>query len=224
MKSKEGQTMWHVDPALSDTYIQSDRPRPLPSSALTVKERTDSREETTNEMVADSDYNDEDGGFEFYEVTTTDPGPAMLVCTIIISILLYAMLPFMVACGERRDRKRRAWEYKNRVEQQEVGAPGESGGGFAGGDDGTDTNRPAREKLMKNGVHLRQRKNSIADKDPAMDGIVRQKPNVGTVARSILVILTLPSIFDNTETLGLVGTRVHRGDHTRHMLACKSSF
>jgi hypothetical protein len=107
-------------------------------------------------MTSDMDYTD-DGGFESYEVTTIDPGPAMLACTIIISILLYAMLPFMVACGERRDRKRKAWEYKNR-----------------GAEEGGDTANQPREKLMKNGGQIRHRKNSGAETDPVMEGIVRQ--------------------------------------------------
>lgn len=69
------------------------------------------------------------------------------------------MLPFMVACGERRDRKRRSWEYKNRGEER---------------GDGEAANLP-REKLMKNGVQIRHRKNPGAEKDAVMEGIVRQK-------------------------------------------------
>ena len=58
-----------------------------------------------------------DEGFVDYEVKTIDPGPTMIVFTIFVSILLYAMLPFLVACGERRHRKRRAWELHERLEQ-----------------------------------------------------------------------------------------------------------
>jgi hypothetical protein len=188
-----------VDPTLTNAYIQSSTIKiviDLGHLSLinnSKPHREEIKQETTNEMVAttNSGYSNDDGGFEFYEVTTTDPGPAMLVGTILISILLYTMLPFMVACGERRDRKRRAWEYKNRVEQK----PSCADGAGTGGDDGTD-NQPARELIMKNGVQLRQRKNSVAEKEPGMEGIVRQKePNrtehkqicaiIGIAARSI---------------------------------------
>jgi hypothetical protein len=110
-------------------------------------------------MGPDMEY-DDDGGYESYEVTTTDPGPAMLVGTILLSILLYAMLPFMVACGERRDRKRRLWEYKNRAEHE------------AG-----DTSNQTRETLMKEGDQLRHRKHQGAERESVTGGIVRPKQN-----------------------------------------------
>ena len=62
-------------------------------------------------VLNDDDYtvSDDDmaaGGYEYYEITTKDPGPLLLLGTVTISILLYCLLPFMVACGKRRERRR----------------------------------------------------------------------------------------------------------------------
>lgn len=47
-----------------------------------------------------------DDGFEDYVITTTNPGPSILIATTIFSFSLYLLLPFMVALCNRRDQAR----------------------------------------------------------------------------------------------------------------------
>lgn len=44
-------------------------------------------------------------GFDNYEVDTVDPGPTLLVSTVIVCVLMYAFLPCMVSLGKRYDKK-----------------------------------------------------------------------------------------------------------------------
>ena len=49
---------------------------------------------------------DDDGGFYGYIPTTTDPGSALLVATIVLCVLMNAILPCLVAIGSHHDKKR----------------------------------------------------------------------------------------------------------------------
>jgi hypothetical protein len=48
--------------------------------------------------------------FNYYRVTAKDPGPVLLLVTIVISVALYALLPCLVACAMRRDQERKEQE------------------------------------------------------------------------------------------------------------------
>ena len=60
-------------------------------------------------MISNDDdalHVEDDGGFYGYIPTTTDPGTALVIATTIICILLNASLPWLVAIGNYRDKKR----------------------------------------------------------------------------------------------------------------------
>jgi len=49
---------------------------------------------------------DDDEGYEYYDITTIDPGPSLLVATLLFCLSMYAMLPCMLTqCNRRRYRE-----------------------------------------------------------------------------------------------------------------------
>jgi hypothetical protein len=89
------------------------------------KQASKQTDRQTAMVLNDDDYtfSDDDmaaGGYEYYEITTKDPGPLLLLGTVTISILLYCLLPFMVACGKRRERRRLQRSNNNNNNQLQV--------------------------------------------------------------------------------------------------------
>jgi hypothetical protein len=58
--------------------------------------------------------------FTYYIVTAKDPGLILLFITILISVALYAMLPCMVACANRRDQQLREQEELHKAETEQA--------------------------------------------------------------------------------------------------------
>ena len=53
-----------------------------------------------------SEY-DDDGGFVLYDEKSTDPGPSVLIATIILCTLLLAILPVLLSVAKRWNTRRR---------------------------------------------------------------------------------------------------------------------
>jgi hypothetical protein len=49
----------------------------------------------------------DDDGFENYQEDTTDPGPSLLIATILFCILLLAVLPLLLSAADKCNRRRR---------------------------------------------------------------------------------------------------------------------
>jgi hypothetical protein len=62
----------------------------------------------TEEGQYDDDYMDDDGSFEGYVETTTDPGPVFLIAVSLFAVFLYCLLPCVVSYCNRRDRRKKA--------------------------------------------------------------------------------------------------------------------
>lgn len=77
---------------------------------------------------------DDDGGFDEYTPTTTEPGPFLLISTVVICILLNVLLPCVVGAGRYYDKKREKletgspspdWIHQQLKQQQQGGGGGD---------------------------------------------------------------------------------------------------
>ena len=64
--------------------------------------------------MTDDDYSYDDDGFTHYEASTVDPGPYLLISTVLFCALLYCCLPFVVVlCNRIEAWKQRRTNKKN---------------------------------------------------------------------------------------------------------------